>query len=105
MKRGTKGIDRSIAFDSESFILDGKRIFLHSGEMPYFRTPRSQWRDRLLKAKRGFLNCVSTYVPWNWHERREGEICFEGDRDVEEWIRIAQELGLFVIIRSGPFMR
>jgi len=47
------------------------------GEIHYFRVPKPLWRDRLLKLKRAGGNCVSIYIPWNWHSPREDIVDFE----------------------------
>lgn len=86
------------------FVLDGKPTVLRSGEIHYARTPHEYWRDRLKKAKAMGLNTVCTYVFWNLHEPKKGEWNFSGDADVAEFCRIAQEEGLFVILRPGPYV-
>jgi len=92
----------TVTYDDRSFLVDGERIWLVSGSVHYFRTPAALWRDRLLKAKRAGLNCVSTYVAWNLHEPAEGQWDFTGDRDILEFVRAADEFGLYVILRPGP---
>ena len=47
---------------------------------------------------------METYVPWNLHEREKGKFCFEGILDIERFIRLAQELGLYVILRPSPYI-
>jgi len=94
----------TVAYDDRSFTIDGRRIWLVSGAVHYFRTPASLWRDRLTKAARGGLNCVETYVAWNVHEPVEGEWDFSGDNDVAEFIQQAGDLGLYVIVRPGPYI-
>lgn len=49
------------------------------------------------------LNTVSTYVFWNVHEPKPGVYDFRGGNDVAEFIRMAQEEGLYVILRPGPY--
>jgi len=93
-----------VTYDDNSYLVDGKRVWLVSGSVHYFRVPAELWRDRLLKAKRAGLNCITTYVPWNFHEPIEGQWNFEGDRDVASFIRLADELGLYVILRPGPYI-
>ncbi len=93
-----------VTFDGRSFLVDGNRICLVSGSIHYFRVPSELWRDRLIKAKRAGLNCVCTYVAWNFHEPEEGVWKTEGDHDLAEFIRIADELGLYVILRPGPYI-
>ena len=57
--------------------INGRRVFLFCGEIHYFRVPKALWFDRLLKAKRAGLNCISSYIPWNWHEPIEGTTFFD----------------------------
>ena len=63
----------TVTYDDRSFLVDGKRIWLVSGSMHYFRIPVELWRDRLLKAKRAGLNCISTPMylkKFSWPHRR-----------------------------------
>lgn len=50
------------------------------------------------------LNAVQTYVPWNFHEPTPGVYEFDGDKDVVRFITAAQEVGLVVILRPGPYI-
>ncbi len=87
------------------FLLDGKPIQIHSGEMHYARIPQPYWRHRLKMMKAMGLNAVATYVFWNYHEIAPGVWDFKtGNRNIAEYIRIAQEEGLFVILRPGPYV-
>ncbi len=94
----------TFAIKGGDFLLDNKPIILRSGEMHYPRTPHQYWRDRLKKAKAMGLNTVCTYVFWNIHEARKGEWNFTGDADVAAFCRMAQEEGLRVIVRPGPYV-
>ena len=85
-------------------MVDGKRIWLVSGAVHYFRMPAALWQDRLTKAARGGLNCIETYIPWNFHEASEGKWYFSGDHHVVEFIQQAGDMGLFVIVRPGPYI-
>lgn len=84
--------------------MDDRRVWLSSGTIHYFRTPSQLWRDRILKAKRAGLNCVETYVAWNFHEMQEGKWDFSGDKDVAGFVRLCGELGMYVILRPGPYI-
>ena len=86
------------------FLLDDKPYQIISGEMHYARIPRAYWRDRLRKARAMGLNTISTYVFWNLHEPRPGAYDFSGQNDVAEFIREAQQEGLHVILRPGPYV-
>ncbi len=93
-----------VTYDDGSFFVDDQRIWLVSGSVHYFRTPAGLWRDRLLKAKRAGLNCISTYLAWNYHEPVEGQWELEDDKDPAGFVRLANELGLYVILRPGPYI-
>ena len=88
----------------KQFMLDGKPFVIRSGAVHYFRIPRIYWEDRLLKLKECGLNTVETYIAWNIHEPQENVFDFQGEKDVEEFIRIADSLGLYVILRPGPYI-
>jgi beta-galactosidase len=93
-----------IGIEGDHFSLDGKPLQIISGELHYDRIPREYWRDRLKKARAMGLNTISTYVFWNVHEPRPGVDDFSGDADVAAFIRTAQEEGLYVILRPGPYV-
>jgi len=85
------------------FVLDGKAFQVISGEMHYQRIPREYWRERFRMARAMGLNTVTTYVFWNVHESRPGMYDFSGNNDVAEFVREAQQEGLWVILRPGPY--
>ena len=86
------------------FLMDGKPYQVLSGEMHYPRVPRAYWCDRFRKARAMGLNTITTYAFWNLHEPRPGVYDFEGQNDIAEYIREAQQEGLNVILRPGPFV-
>lgn len=90
--------------ENKKFYLGEQEIKIHSGAMHYFRTVPEDWKDRLLKLKKCGLNTVETYVAWNLHEPKEGQFCFDGLCDIERFIQTATELGLYVIVRPGPYI-
>ena len=92
-----------IKIDGGTFNVDGKDVQLICGEMHYARIPHEYWRDRLKRARAMGLNTISVYVFWNFHERQPGEFDFSGQADVAEFVRLAQEEGLYVILRPGPY--
>ncbi len=86
------------------FLLDGKPFQIISGEMHYPRIPREAWRDRMKMAKAMGLNTIGTYVFWNVHEPQKDHFDFSGNNDIAEFIRIAKEEGLWVILRPSPYV-
>jgi beta-galactosidase len=94
----------SLRVEGDQFVLDARPFQIISGEMHYPRIPREYWRDRLRKARAMGLNTISTYVFWNLHEPKAGTFDFSGQLDVAEFIREAQQEGLHVILRVGPYV-
>ncbi len=84
--------------------IDGEKTLLISGAMHYFRTLPEQWEDRLEKIAAAGFNCVETYVPWNLHEPQEGVYNFSGMLDLGRFLKLAEEKGLYIILRPSPYI-
>lgn len=89
---------------SNKFYMDSKPFDIYSGAMHYFRTVPEYWEDRLTKLKAAGFNTVETYVCWNLHEKKPGEFDFSGILDIEKYLEIAQKVGLYAIVRPGPYI-
>lgn len=94
----------SVDYKRDCFRKDGERFRYISGSMHYSRIPRVYWKDRLLKMYMAGLNAVQTYIPWNYHEESPGQYNFSGDRDLEYFLQLANDIGLLVILRPGPYI-
>ena len=94
---------RSFAIGPNDFLLDGKPFVIRSGEMHFSRIPKELWRHRLKMIKAMGLNTVCAYLFWNAHEPEPGQYNFSGWNDVAAYCRMAQEEGLYVILRPGPY--
>ena len=88
----------------KDFLLDGQPFRLLAGAIHYFRVPREYWRDRLRKLKACGFNTVETYVAWNIHEKTEGTFDFSGNLDLCAFLDLAREMGLYAIVRPGPYI-
>ncbi|MGO2638008.1 MAG: glycoside hydrolase family 35 protein [Enterococcus viikkiensis] len=88
----------------EDFLLNGEPFKIMSGAIHYFRVDPSDWYHSLYNLKALGFNTVETYVPWNLHEPQKGEFHFEGILDLERFLSIAQELGLYAIVRPSPYI-
>lgn len=94
-----------ITYDRYSLLINGKREFIRSGAMHYFRLPSQElWKDRLFKLKAAGYNTVDLYFCWSYHSSEQGVYDFSGIRDVAKLLQITQELGLYVIARPGPYI-
>lgn len=95
---------KSVILDEKNILIDGKPTQIISGAIHYFRTHHELWRDRLERAKAIGINTVETYFCWDQHEKREGIFDNSGILDFCRFIDTAKELGLYVIVRPGPFI-
>ncbi|OZQ67322.1 beta-galactosidase [Paenibacillus sp. VTT E-133280] len=91
-------------YSGSSFYYNDQAIRLISGAIHYFRTLPEHWEDRLIKLKACGFNTVETYVAWNLHEPKKGQLHFEGMADVVRFIELAGDLGLHVIVRPAPYI-
>ncbi len=89
---------------NETFVLDKKPFKILSGAIHYFRIPKEDWQHSLYNLKALGFNTVETYVPWNFHETEKGVFLFDGNRDLKHFIELAQQEGLYVIVRPSPYI-
>jgi beta-galactosidase len=88
---------------ANDFMLDGKPFQIRCGELHAPRVPREYWHHRLRMMKAMGLNTVCAYLFWNLHEPRPGEFNWLDQADAAAFCRAAQEEGLWVILRPGPY--
>ncbi len=89
---------------NKEFYMNGKPFKIYSGAMHYFRILPEYWEDRLTKLKLAGFNTVETYVCWNLHEPKPNEFCFDGLLDIVKFIETAKKVGLYCIVRPGPYI-
>lgn len=96
--------ERSFEIKDGKFLYNGNSIQIHSGEMHYARVPKEYWKHRLQMLKAMGLNTVATYVFWNYHHPSPGVWDFETEnKNIRDFLLLAQEEGMFVILRPGPY--
>ncbi|MDN5797961.1 MAG: beta-galactosidase [Intrasporangium sp.] len=102
---GNDGRSHRITWDEHSLKVDGKRLVVYSGELHYWRLPSpDQWRDVLQKLTASGFNAVSLYFFWGYHSSRPGQFDFTGVRDIDRLLTMAEQEGLYVIARPGPYI-
>ncbi len=95
----------TITYDHYSLKIDGRRVYIWSGEFHYWRLPSpSLWRDVLEKMKAAGYNAASIYFDWGYHSPKPGVYDFTGVRDVDKLLTIASQVGIYVIARPGPYI-
>lgn len=100
---GTSKAGETIDFNNFYMNRNGKPYLGVSGEFHYSRMDDSRWEDELIKMRMGGVNIVATYLFWNHIEEDEGQFDFTGRRDLRKFITLCAKLGLYVILRVGPF--
>jgi hypothetical protein len=86
--------------------VDGSPYFIHSAAFFYYRIPRDLWEQMLNRYTSAGINTIDIYIPWNWHEPKQGEFDFDGHtnprRDLRGLLELAAQAGLKLIARPGP---
>jgi beta-galactosidase len=86
------------------FLLDGRPLRILSGALHYFRVHPDLWADRIEKARRMGLNTIETYVPWNAHAPEPGTFDVSGGLDLDRFLRLVADAGMYAIVRPGPYI-
>ncbi len=121
----------TVQIHDDQLWIDGKsQPQLFGAEVQYFRlrggsgrnVPRAQvialWNQALDRVVEAGMNCVSFYIPWDFHEYAEGKFDFNGtvdedgdgnpdypSRDVVTFIRLIHEHGIkHILARPGPYI-
>jgi len=94
----------TITYSNRSFTINGKPTWVFSGDVEYWRIPRELWLDRLMRVKRAGYNSITSYVSWNLHEPVQGQFHFEDNLDLDAWLALIDSLGMYAIVRAGPYI-
>lgn len=99
------GRPRTVTYDQYSLIIGGQRMVIYAGEMdPWRLASPALWLDRLQKMKADGYNAVTAYFNWDYTSSAPGIYNFSGVRDMNEFLNMAQQAGLYVIARPGPYI-
>ncbi|KAJ5655948.1 hypothetical protein N7507_007898 [Penicillium longicatenatum] len=95
---------KPFTWNKKTFLLHGKPFQMIGGQMDPQRIPHELWTDRLAKARAMGLNTIFSYVYWDQLVPEEGAWETSGNNDIARYFKIAQEQGLNVVLRSGPYI-
>jgi beta-galactosidase GanA len=117
------GLNDVVQWDHYSFKVNGKRLFVFSGELHYWRIPVPEvWEDILEKIKAaGFTvsalvgkfnnqnvdpkQAFAFYGHWGYHSANNSTLDFTtGAHDINRLFEIAKRVGLYIIVRPGPYV-
>lgn len=100
------GVNDIVEWDHYSVYVNGKRLFLFTGEMHYWRIPVPEmWTDILQKIKAAGFTGFTFYSSWGYHAFNSTSLDFEtGAHDIGRFFELAKEIGLYIIFRPGPYI-
>lgn len=92
-----------IDFTNRYLTKGGKPWVPVMGEFHFSRYPNEEWETEILKMKAAGINIISTYLFWIYHEEKEGEFNFSGDRDIKKFLTLCNKHDMYVLMRIGPW--
>ena len=106
------GAPYQVTYDNRSFFVDEQRTMFLSAGLHYPRSTPAMWEDLFLKIKADGYNMIQTYVFWNAHSHKLGELDFGGSANggisgsfnLTAFVLLAQRHGLFINLRIGPYV-
>ncbi|RDW65164.1 beta-galactosidase-1 [Coleophoma crateriformis] len=94
-----------VTYDNQSLMIYGQRMFIFSGEFHPFRLPVPElWLDIFQKIKAMGYNTVSFYLDMALLNGEVGVVRMDGIFDLERFLNMAKEAGLYLIARPGPYI-
>lgn len=98
----------SVSHREKKFYINENPTLILSGEIHYFRLPKTVWQERLDRLKEVGCNTVSSYIPWLCHEPVRGRVDLTGhsrpELDLAGFIDLCHDNGLWFVARPGPFV-
>ena len=94
---------KTVGWDRQSLIIDGRRVCPVMGEIHYSRVPADEWASSVRKMKEGGVTIVATYVFWNHIEEEEGIFRWDGQRNLRHFLEVCKQEEMPVVLRLGPF--
>jgi hypothetical protein len=80
--------------------------YVQAVEFPYYLYPRQLWERELVWLKNIGVRTVEFSIPWNYHQKPDGEYDLSGvtspRRDLAGFVRLLRRLGLHAWIRPLP---
>ncbi len=94
----------TVKLDTNGILIGGEYKLLMVSSLFYFRIPKEQWENRMQTLISAGYNAIDVYFPWNYHEIKPNQWIFEGNRDIDTFLKLAKKNNLYVIARPGPYI-
>jgi beta-galactosidase len=94
-------------FDDRGIVIAGdamrqRQLPFYAGAMHYWRVEPARWAACLRQIHDLGLTIVETCVPWRVHEPAAGQLVWDRERDLAQFLDAAHAAGLAVVLRPGP---
>jgi hypothetical protein len=102
-----------VVLTQRGLMVNGQTKVLIGGDVQYYRVRDPNfnvantwalWGQALDQLQAAGGNLVSTYVPWDYHEATPGQLDFTGVRDLDHFLELCWNRGLYVDLKPGPFI-
>ena len=92
-----------VNLDSNSILIGNNPVFLFSCDFHYYISPQEKWDKELKYIKNLGFNAITIYIPWNFHEKKEGEFDFKSSScNLKKLFNLCAKHDIFVYIKLGP---
>ncbi|RDU22823.1 beta-galactosidase [Anaerosacchariphilus polymeriproducens] len=103
--------ENKIEFYGGKLYINGEKVFLLSGDYPYYRDSKDVWEEKLIKIKELGVNMLTFYIPWIHHSKEiNGEVkyFFHGEfydnSNLVYFMDLLKKHNIYCIIKPGPFI-
>lgn len=105
---GTKDARASLRIVDHKFVIGKEEFLPYVAEMHYFRVAKRHWSICFERIRKANFRIISTVVPWNLHESKQGEFDFSGStdpaKDLVVFLELCREFGFKIVLRPGPWV-
>lgn len=103
--------EHKIKFYDGKLYLNDEKMFLLSGDYPYYRDSKDLWDKKLKLIKELGINVITFYIPWIHHSKEiNGEVkyFFNGEfydnSNLKFFMDLTMKYHIYCIIKPGPFI-
>ena len=101
---GTKDSRTSLKVVDHKFVIGKEEYYPFIAEMHYYRIPKRYWSVCFERIRKAEFRIISTSVPWNLHEARQGDFDFSGAsdqaKDLVVFLELCREPSLQILLRA-----
>ncbi|MHA1768198.1 MAG: beta-galactosidase [Promethearchaeota archaeon] len=94
---------KDVSLEKSGLLINGFPMFLFACDFHYNNISFKNWENGLKKYKNLGFNAISVYIPWSFHEIKEGNLDFKTEnKNLKKLFNLCKKLNLFIYCRIGP---